>query len=216
MTALQIILVVLGATVFLLLQVLVIRKWHREPAPAFLGRFLDSDFRRWLQPADKVIARSGIEPAMTIMELGCGSGAYTTFAARAVGEEGRVYAVDIQPEMLRQLERKLARPEHQGIRNIELRQASAYELPLADEALDLVYMITVLPEIPDRGLALREVKKVLKPGGILAVTELFPDPDYPRRSTTVKLGQREGFALEASLGNFWNYTVRFKKPQLGK
>jgi hypothetical protein len=73
MTALQIILVVLGATVFLLLQVLVIRKWHREPAPAFLGRFLDSDFRRWLQLADKVIARSGIEPAMTIMELGCGS-----------------------------------------------------------------------------------------------------------------------------------------------
>jgi ubiquinone/menaquinone biosynthesis C-methylase UbiE len=77
-------------------------------------------------------------------------------------------------------------------------------------------MITVLPEIPDRGLALREVKRVLKPDGVLAVTELFPDPDYPRRSTTVKLGQREGFALEASLGNFWNYTVRFKKPQLGE
>ena len=51
--------------------------------------------------------------------------------------------------------------------------------------------------------------------GILAVTEFIPDTDYPRRSTTIKLCQQEGFVLDGSLGNFWNYTVRFKKPTSG-
>ncbi|MFC2065763.1 class I SAM-dependent methyltransferase [Chloroflexota bacterium] len=211
MTALKAILIVFGAILLYLALSRVVRKLHPHPAPAFIGRFLDSGFRRWLQPPDKVIERSGIKQGMTVMELGCGSGAFTTFVARVVGEQGKVYAVDIQPAMLRQLERKLSRPENQDITNIELRQSSAYDLPFEDESLDLVYMITVLPEIPDPGKALREVRRVLKPGGILAITELLPDPDYPLRSTTVKLCQREGFILDASMGNLWNYTVRLRK-----
>jgi ubiquinone/menaquinone biosynthesis C-methylase UbiE len=119
---------------------------------------------------------------------------------------------DVQSAMLRQLEQKLARAENQDIRNVELKKASAYELPFADDFFDLVYMVTVLMEIPDRGRALREVKRVLKPGGTLAVTEFFPDPDYPFRSTVIKTGKREGLSLDGSQGNFWNYTVRFKKP----
>ncbi|MBA7697269.1 2-methoxy-6-polyprenyl-1,4-benzoquinol methylase [subsurface metagenome] len=149
---------------------------------------------------------------MTVIDLGCGSGAFTTFVARVVGEQGRVYAVDIQPAMLQQLERKLFKPENQDITNIELKEASAYKLPFADESIDLVYMVTVLMEIPDRGRALQEIRRVLKPGGTLAVTEFLPDPDYPWRSTVIKICQREGFTLDASPGNLWNYTVRFKKP----
>jgi len=193
----------------------IIRKLYHFPAPAFIGRFLDSNVRRWLQPPDKIIERSGIKPGMTVLDLGCGSGAFTTFVAKAVGEHGKVYAVDIQPAMLRQLERKLARSENRDITNIELKQASAYNLPFEDGSLDLVYMVTVLQEIPDRGRALREVRRVLKPGGILAVTEFLPDPDYPLRSTTIRLCQREGFVLDDNSGNLWNYTVRFKKPSSG-
>jgi len=215
MTAVKIILIVLGA--FFLYQVLVriIRRFYHFPAPAFIGRGLDSDLRRWMQPPDKIIERSGIRPGMTVMDLGCGSGAFTLFVARVVGEQGRVYATDIQPAMLRQLERKLARPENQGIRDIELKQASAYELPFPDVSFDLVYMVTVLQEIPDKGRALREIKRVLKPGGILAVSEFLPDPDYPWRSTTIRMGERHGFILDAALGNLWNYTVRFRKPLSG-
>jgi len=47
-------------------------------------------------------------------------------------------------------------------------------------------------------------------------TIFFPDPDYPFRSTVVKLGRREGFMLDGSQGNFWNYTVRFRKPLSGQ
>ena len=150
---------------------------------------------------------------MTVMELGCGSGAFTTFIARAVGDSGKVYAVDIQSAMIRQLERKLVKAENQDIKNVEIRQASAYELPFTDGSIDLACLVTVLPEIPDRGRALREIKRVLKPGGILAVTEFLPDPDYPLRTTTIRMCEREGFVLDDSLGNLWNYTVRFRKPR---
>ncbi len=211
MTALKVILIIVGA--FLLYQVLsrIRRKLYHFPAPAFIGRFLDSDLRRRVQPPDKLIERSGIKTGMTVIDLGCGSGAFTTFVARAVGKQGKVYAVDIQPAMLRQMERKLAKSENQDITNIELRQASAYELPFEDESIDLAYMVAVLPEIPDRGRTLREIRRVLRPDGILAVTEFLPDPDYPWRSTTIKICQREGFIVDASTGNLWNYTVRFRK-----
>ncbi len=114
--------------------------------------------------------------------------------------------------MLAQLRRKLNRQENQDVRNITLRQSSAYALPFNDGTFDLVCMITVLPEIPARGRALAEVKRVLKSGGILAVTEFLPDPDYPLRSTTLRQGVGAGFEIVGVFGNFWDYMVRFRKP----
>lgn len=208
------VLIVIGIILFLcyLAVFRIIKKLFRFPAPPFIGWFLDSDLRRGLQPPDKLIERSGIKPGMTVIDLGCGNGAYTNFVARAVGEQGKVYAVDIQTAMLRGLEKKLARAENQDIKNVELKKANAYDLPLEDGSIDLVYMVTVLQEIPDRDRALREVSRVLKPDGILAVSEIVIDSDYPLRSTTVKLCRREGFNLDGVFGGFWHYTARFRKP----
>jgi len=212
MSTLNNILILFVAIFFYLLIARFLRKLLHAPAPPIIGRGLDSNFRRWMQPAEKVVARSGIRNGMTVLDLGCGSGAYTTFFARAAGEIGKVYAIDLQPKMLAQLARKLLKPENADIHNIEFKEADAYHLPFENDFFDAVCMVTVLPEIPDKHKALSEVLRVLKPGGFLAVTEFFPDPDYPWRSTTIKLGTREGFILDASEGNFWNYTVRFKKP----
>ncbi len=189
-----------------------IRKMFRFPAPAFIGRLLDSGYRRRIQPPAQLIERSGIKKGMNVLDLGCGSGAFTPFIARTVGEKGKVYALDIQADMLKQLENKLSRPENNDIKNIKLIEGNAYELPFEDNSLDLVNMVTVLQEIPDRNRALQEVNRVLKPGGFFAVTELFPDPDYPWKSTTIKLGKGTGFVVDEVSGNFFNYTVRFKKP----
>jgi ubiquinone/menaquinone biosynthesis C-methylase UbiE len=189
-----------------------VRRLLKFPAPAFIGRILDSDYRRWQQPPQKVIERSGIKEGMQVLEIGCGSGAFSTFVARAVGASGKVFALDTEPKMLAQVKAKLARPENQDIKNIELVNKSAYELPFPDDSLDAVYMVTVFQEIPDRNRALGGIKRVLKPGGFLGITELFPDPDYPRKSTTIRQVISQGFTFEAYGGNFWNYTVRFRKP----
>lgn len=209
------ILTVLGVLLVWQVGIRLFRKKFHFPAPAFTGRFLDSDIRRKLQSPDTLIKRSGIKRSMRVLEVGCGSGAFVTAVARAVGKTGKVSALDIQPAMLRQLKAKLARPENRDIKNITVILGSAYELPFEGDSLDVVYMVTVLQEIPDKEKAVKEARRVLKPGGILAVTEFFPDPDYPLQSTTVKIGEKAGFVLDEALGNFWNYTVRFVKPSNG-
>jgi SAM-dependent methyltransferase len=188
-----------------------IRRFVKFPAPAIAVRLLASPWRLKLYPAATLIERSGIREGMHVLELGCGSGAYTPSVARAVGAQGIVAALDIQADMIAQLEAKLRQPENSDIENIETHVHSAYDLPFEDGTFDLVYTIAVLQEIPDKARALMEVHRVLKTGGILAVTELFQDPDYPLRSTTIKDGASAGFEVQASLGSFWYYTIRFVK-----
>jgi ubiquinone/menaquinone biosynthesis C-methylase UbiE len=115
---------------FLLCQIIVriIRKLINFPAPTFIGRFLDSDRRRRIQRPDKIIERSGIKEGIRVLEIGCGIGAFTTFAARTVGKKGKVFALDIQQKMLDQLDRKLNRSDNKDITNIELVLSSAYNL----------------------------------------------------------------------------------------
>jgi ubiquinone/menaquinone biosynthesis C-methylase UbiE len=208
---LQISLIIIGIIIAWLILTRLIRRIYQFPAPAFIGYFLDSNYRRRIQPPTQIIERSGIKKGDRVLEIGCGSGAYTTFVAREVGKEGIVEALDIQPAMLAQLKKKLAKPENCDIQNIRLHESSAYQLPFEEGSIDLVYMITVLPEIPDQAKVLAEVRRVLKVNGILAVTEFFPDPDYPLRSTTSKMGEKAGFDVEGVFGNLWTYTVRFRK-----
>ncbi|MCK5260675.1 MAG: methyltransferase domain-containing protein [Thermoplasmatales archaeon] len=202
--------IIIGLFVSYFIFLRIIRKLILSPAPAFIGRILDSDLRRKMQSPEKVIQRSGIQKGMQVLEVGCGSGAITTFVARAVGNKGNVYALDIQPEMLQQLENKLSQPENKDIINIKLIESSAYDLPFDDNSLDLVFMVTVFGEIPDHNKALQEIKRVLKPGGILAITEMFLDPDYLLKSTVTKKGGKAGLILDEISGSFWDYTIRFK------
>jgi ubiquinone/menaquinone biosynthesis C-methylase UbiE len=198
---------------FLFIQVMLrlVRRYVKFPAPAFMGSVLDSDYRRFLQPPGQLIERSGIESGMVVLEIGAGSGAYTPYIARAVGEKGKVFCLDIQKEMLDKLEAKLARPEFRDIHNVELFNDSAYSLPFEFSSIDLVVLVTVFQEIPDKDQALKEIMRVLKTGGILAITEWLIDPDYPWMGTTAQMGLQGGFTIEAMEGNLWTYTVRFKK-----
>lgn len=212
MYVLKIILIILGALIIWLIFIRILRKLVHFPAPAFIGHFLDTNHRRRLQPPEQIIRASGITKGIKALEIGCGSGAYTTFIAKAIGNEGKVYALDIQPKMLEQIKKKLDKVKNKDIKNIELVLASAYELPFPDNFLDLVYMVSVFQEIPDKNKTLMEIKRVLKPGGILSISEFFIDPDYPLRSTTIKQGKQAGFNKEIASGNFWNYTIKFSKP----
>ncbi len=190
----------------------VLRKRFRFPAPACIGRVLDSRLRKWAQSPETVIDRSGIGRGMRVLEVGCGSGAFTTSAAEALGGQGAVYALDVQQRMLKQLRRKLAHPCNRELTNIAPVLSEATTLPFRDSCFDVVFMVGVLQEIPARESALGETYRVLRPGGMLAVTEFLPDPDYPLKSTTVRVCSESGFLPDAVHGSFWNYTARFTRP----
>jgi ubiquinone/menaquinone biosynthesis C-methylase UbiE len=179
---------------------------HSSPCPAALARLVDNPIRRrYMRP---VLDRVGVQAGERVLELGPGPGAFTVDAARRVGPEGQLVAVDIQPTMIAQVERRV---REAGLANVETHVASAHALPLDDGSVDLAFLITVLPEIPDRGRALAELHRVLRPGGVLSITEEFSDPDYLFLSETIRLVEAAGFRFEQRFGSFWVYTVNFSK-----
>ena len=145
---------------------------------------------------------------MRVLEIGPGSGTFTIEAARRVGARGKVFAVDIQPAMISRLNSRLQKEE---IENVETKVASAYELPHPNGIFDRVFMIAVLAEIPDRNKALLEIKRVLKDDGLLAIGEILPDPDYPRRKTVIRWCKDAGFELVREFGGTLHYLLTFEK-----
>lgn len=182
-------------------------KGRGEPCPSSWSWIVDNPLRRW--DVRHALNRAGLRAGETVLELGPGPGAFTVDAAQRVGPEGRLIAVDIQPEMIAQVK---ARVREAGLANVETHVASAYDLPVDDGTVDRAFLITVLPEIPDPVRGLREVHRVLKPGGIVSTTEEFLDPDYPRRVTAVAWAEAAGFELAERHGSWWTYTLNFRKP----
>lgn len=151
---------------------------------------LDNPLRRFGNNPQKLLARVGLKPGMTVLEVGCGPGFFTIPAAKALGESGLLYAVDIQEQMLAKLAKKIAA---QGLFNIHLIHADAAHLDLSENLFDLVFMVAVLGEIPNRAKALQEFYRLLKPGGIISFVETLPDFHYLRRKVVKALSLEAGF-----------------------
>ena len=202
-------LLVLGAFAFFWLVVLrVVARLHGgEPCPFALAWIVDNPLRRRYMA--KVLDHVGIQPGERVLELGPGPGAFSVEAARLAGTGGTLVAVDIQPQMIAAVEKKARQG---GVTNVETHVSSAYDLPLPDETIDRAFLVTVLPEIPDRHRALLELHRVLEPGGVLSITEEFLDPDYPLARTTVRWAEAAGFEPAGRHGNWFVYTLNFQKP----
>jgi ubiquinone/menaquinone biosynthesis C-methylase UbiE len=99
-----------------------------------------------------------------------------------------------------------------GLSNIEPLKAALGEGKLPAETFDRAIMVTVLGEIPDRSAALSEIFQALKPGGILSITEVLPDPHYQRRSMVKELAADVGFRVEEAFRGMRAYTLNLHKP----
>ena len=114
---------------------------------------------------------------MTICDMGCGNGFYTLKMAAAVGEPGRVYAVDIQPEMLRLME---ARAAEENLENITSVLGTVVDPKLPENSLDLVLLVDVYHEFSNPEEMLTAIRRCLKPDGVAVLVEFREeDPDVP-------------------------------------
>lgn len=129
------------------------------------------------------ILQIGLREGMKVGDIGAGSGHYALAAGNIVGKDGRVYAIDIQEDMLKHI--KDAAAEH-GLANVDALWGNAERqggTTLRDHVLDAAILSNVLFQIDDRAQAAAEAKRILRPGGKLLVVDwagsyggIGPDP----------------------------------------
>lgn len=153
--------------------------------------------------------RIGLAPGLRVLEVGPGPGRLLIPAARRVQPGGEVVGLEVQPGMI---ERLNTRSSQAGVSNLTSILGDAAQPNVPAESFDVVFLCTVLGEIPDRDAALQECYKALKPGGTLSITEIFPDPHYQNRAIVMDLCQRVGFTPDRYWGSPLSFTQNFIKP----
>lgn len=166
---------------------------------------------------DLAVSLLGIRPGMTVADIGAGVGYYSLKLAKKVGPKGKVFATDLQPEMLRLLRQRLAKDK---VANIEPVLGSETESNLPDESLDMAVLVDVYHEFSEPRKMLASLRRALKPDGRLVLLEFRKeDPRVPIREEhkmSVAVVKQElaadGYALDKLLSDLpWQHVFFFKK-----
>ena len=184
------------------------RVWsHRSPAPM-------PHWIRWVlflprtsQSADRLKAILQPQPGERLLEIGPGVGIHALPVGAALAPGGTLHVVDVQWEMLEDLRRRAAQAALNTLREVV---GDAQRLPYPDRSFDGAYLISVLGEVPDEEAALRELHRVLKPGGRLVVGEIVVDPDFISARALKERTAAAGFAFERQLGPSIAYLASFR------
>jgi predicted methyltransferase len=176
---------------------------HADPT-AYVASLDDPARDAWQKP-DEVLKALALEPGEAVADIGAGSGYFTARLARAVGETGRVYAVDVSPEMVRHLNRRL---RDAGVRNVSSVLADPDDPLLPDASVDRVVIVDTWHHIEDQPRYLGLLKRALRPGGQVVHID-FQKRDLPvgppagmkiAREDLVKQMEAAGFRLAAEHG----------------
>jgi len=175
----------------------------------------------WQKPAE-IPAALGIKEGMVVADIGAGTGYFERFFARAVGPEGRVYAVDIEPSMVAHLEDRASK---EGTPNVTAVLAAPDDPKLPAAGVDLIFICDTWHHIDDRLSYLKHLAGALKPGGRVAIVDFHkkelpvgPPPEHKlAREEVVEELAEAGWALAGESDLLpYQYLLIFTPPAARK
>jgi ubiquinone/menaquinone biosynthesis C-methylase UbiE len=150
-----------------------LRRQRKDPSACPYGLRFSLNLPHPFLTRPKLREKLSPEPGQRVLEVGPGTGYYALQAARWLEPGGTLDILDIQQKML---DHTMHRARAMGVSNIVPRRGDAQALPYPDDHFDSAYLVATLGEVPDKGRALRELRRVLERGGRLVVGEVLLDP----------------------------------------
>lgn len=175
-----------------------VHRLHADPR-AYIAALDDPTRDAYQKPRDVMIAL-GVKAGDRVADIGAGSGYFTMRFARHVGDTGRVYAIDVSPDMIVHLNRQILAA---GADNVRTMLVPADDPLLAEASVDLVFICNTWHHIANHPPYLEKLKRTLRPGGRIVIID-FQKDDIPvgppaqmkaPRADVVAEFQRAGFTL---------------------
>ena len=171
--------------------------------PAENASALLNPLRRIVQSPRRTVDAIQLPPDATVLELGSGPGYFSPSLSKVVSH-GQLVLFDLQFEMLRRARQRL-----DGHANVGYVQGDGSELPFAADSFTAVFIAVVLGEIPDKDTALAEVRRILAPNGIVAISETRRDSDFIPLPQLQELLARQNLTFVDRRGSRHQYLARF-------
>jgi ubiquinone/menaquinone biosynthesis C-methylase UbiE len=128
---------------------------------------LEFRIRDKLRPRMEIVEEAGIKPGFKVLDYGCGPGGYIAPVSELIGENGRLYALDVMPIAIEMVEKLAAKKKLTNVKSI----LSDCETGLPDNSLDVVLLYDVFHDLEDPNSVLKELHRVLKPEGTLSLSD---------------------------------------------
>ncbi len=179
---------------------MITQEGHRIFNPEYLW-YLESEDRDFWQKPEQVIESLNISDGSVVADIGAGGGYFTEYFSRHVGTPGRVYAVDVQDELIEKLKLRIAERKLLNVLVIK----GTFESPLLPEkSVDVAFFSSVYKEIDNRVAYMGEVRKSLNDSGKVAIIEFHkgrgvvgpPFRDRLREKTVINEMRKAGFSLD--------------------
>jgi len=162
-----------------------------------------------IRNTSREIISSGMKPGDNVLDYGCGPGFVTIPAAKIVGSQGMIYALDIHPLAIKIIEKKIKKHNLKNVKTIITDNGTG----LPDESIDIVLLFNVIFMIKDKGKLIDELHRILKNGGIISIVNnglgsKFKNKQVVENSLTELFCKNNNFVLSEKIKNNFNFRKR--------